>query len=143
MFVTISSLILFLNATIASNIEDTHHLPEIEEKNIPAIEITISVEENVKHYFSDIPILAKVAFCESTFRHYDENGDVIRGDVDSRDVGVMQINEYYHGSQARKIGIDLTTLDGNMKFARLLYNDQGLAPWSASKPCWSKTIAMK
>ena len=106
MFVTISSLILFLNATIASNIEDTHRLPEIEEKNIPTIEITISVEEDVKRYFSDIPILAKVAFCESTFRHHDENGDVIRGDVDSRDVGVMQINEYYHGSQARKIGID-------------------------------------
>ena len=97
-----------------------------------------TVKEAVKDYFKDIPILAKVAECESEFRQVDENGDVLRGVANPFDVGVMQINEKYHLDRAEAAGINIYTLAGNLKYARALYNQSGTAPWSASQPCWSK-----
>ena len=96
----------------------------------------LTTEEAVKAYFHDIPVMTTVAFCESTFRHYDANGNVLRGVVNGSDVGVMQINTYYHGSTAKKLGLDLTTMEGNMAYARYLYEEQGTAPWVHSQPCW-------
>jgi hypothetical protein len=103
----------------------------------------MTVEEAVKTYFSDIPVMIQIARCESTFRHTLEDGTVLRGKVDSADTGVMQINMRYHGGKARELGLDLTDIHDNMKYARNLYERQGTQPWSASAPCWSKTIAMK
>lgn len=96
-----------------------------------------SVEQYVHTYFSDTPILAKVAKCESRFRQYDSKGNAMRGMV-KEDVGVMQINEYYHKDTAEKLGLDIYTLDGNIAYAKYLYEKEGTAPWSASELCWSK-----
>lgn len=102
----------------------------------------IDTEAVVREYFSDIPVMIQVARCESTFRHNDASGAVLRGVVDNRDTGVMQINTYYHGVTAEKLGLDLENLQDNMAYARGLYERQGTQPWSASAPCWSKTLAM-
>lgn len=102
--------------------------------------IDARIKAEVTTYFSDVPTLARVAYCESTYRHYDEEGEVLRGLVDSRDVGVMQINEHYHLDTATKLGFDIHTLEGNMGYARHLYEKQGLQPWSASRPCWDKDL---
>ncbi len=99
-------------------------------------------EAIVREYFSDIPVMIQVARCESTFRHNLADGSVLRGKVDSRDTGVMQINSHYHGQAAEKLGLDLENLHDNMEYARGLYERQGTQPWSASAPCWSKTLAM-
>ncbi|HRH25935.1 MAG TPA: hypothetical protein PLF31_00455 [Candidatus Paceibacterota bacterium] len=96
------------------------------------------IAQTVKAYFAATPILAEIAFCESTLRHYDSSGKVLRGKVDSADVGVMQINERYHKKTAEKLGLDLLTLEGNLAYAEYLYKKSGSQPWSASKPCWSK-----
>ena len=96
-----------------------------------------SVEEFVKDYFSDVPIMAEVARCESTFRHYDENGNVLRGVVNRSDVGVMQINEYYHLKRSKELGINIYSIEGNVEYARYLYDKQGLQPWRASSRCWA------
>ncbi len=94
------------------------------------------VEDVVKDYFKDIPILVKVAKCESHFRQVDGNGEVLRGIANSFDVGVMQINEKYHLERSQNMGVNIHSLAGNLEYARALYNDSGTAPWSASKPCW-------
>jgi hypothetical protein len=114
-------------------------LPVSLSENIDAKAIApiATVENVVKDYFKDIPILVKVAECESHFRQVDENGDVLRGVKNSFDVGVMQINEKYHLERSEKMGINIHSLDGNLEYARALYNDSGTAPWSSSKPCWS------
>jgi len=101
--------------------------------------IDARIQKEVKTYFNDVPALARVAYCESTFRHFDEDGEVLRGLVDSRDVGVMQINEHYHLDTATKLGYDIHSLEGNMGYARHLYEKQGLQPWSASRSCWDNT----
>jgi hypothetical protein len=104
-----------------------------------------NVEKSVKEYFKDIPILVEVARCESHFTHLNpETKKVIRGKINNRDVGVMQINEYYHNITAKKMGLDLSNFKDNMAYARYLYEREGTRPWSASKACWqSRHIAMK
>jgi hypothetical protein len=94
----------------------------------------------VQEYFADAPIMAKIAWCESTWRQFDSKGNPLRGIVNASDVGIMQINEYYHSATATKLGLDLHTLEGNMAYGRYLYETQGTAPWIHSKPCWSKYL---
>ena len=99
-----------------------------------------STEELVREYFADTPDLVSVAWCESHFRQFDQNGEVFRGEVNPSDVGVTQINTYYHKDTAEKLGMDLYTLEGNAKYAKYLYRKEGLTPWKASSPCWNKLI---
>lgn len=101
----------------------------------------VDTETAVRDYFSDIPVMVQVARCESTFRHTLADGSVLRGRVDNRDVGVMQINTYYHGDTADQLDLDLESLYDNMAYARYLYEKQGTQPWSASEPCWGRTLA--
>lgn len=96
------------------------------------------VEAYVRDYFADTPILADISRCESHFRQYSTTGGVFHGEIVYEDLGVMQINEYYHGAEAKKLGYDLTTIDGNLAFARYLYEKQGTQPWSASAACWNR-----
>jgi hypothetical protein len=104
-----------------------------------------TVEKRVREYFHDIPLMAEVARCESGFEQVDKNtGSVKRGFVNANDVGVMQINERYHSDTAKKLGFDLHTLEGNLDYARYLYEHQGTQPWSASRPCWgNKDLAVR
>lgn len=102
-----------------------------------------STEAIVRSYFSDIPVMIQVARCESTFRHTLPDGTVLTGVVDSADTGVMQINKRYHEKTAIDLGLDLNEIEDNLAYARYLYEKQGTQPWSASAPCWSKTIAMR
>ncbi len=97
-----------------------------------------SPKEFVESYFADVPIMIKVAHCESRFRQYGTDGSVFRGIVNDLDVGIMQVNEYYHSSTAEKLGLDLYTIQGNVAYARYLYEKQGTAPWVSSEPCWGK-----
>ncbi len=95
-------------------------------------------ELKVRAYFSDIPVLIEVARCESQFRHIDKAGNLLRGTITSDDLGVMQINEYYHGDSAKRLNLDITSLNGNMEYARRLYEKYGTEPWNASSKCWKK-----
>ena len=99
------------------------------------------VEQTVREYFADIPIMAEIARCESTYRHYLPDGKVLRGKVDDDDTGVMQINTRYHQQKADQLGLDLTNIYDNMAYARDLYERQGTQPWSASAPCWKNHVA--
>lgn len=95
-----------------------------------------TVEEYVRDYFKDIPVMAEIARCESTFRHVTKEGTIVRGEVNPDDIGVMQINEFYHTTTADTLGHDLYTLEGNLEYARSLHERKGTSPWSASKACW-------
>lgn len=105
------------------------------------IEKKMSTEEYVRNHFADTPILAEIARCESQFRQFDKKtGEVLRGVVNDRDVGVMQINEYYHLETAEKANINIYTLEGNLEYGRKLYKQFGTDPWNSSKPCWGKKV---
>ncbi|MEK9131938.1 MAG: hypothetical protein AAB447_03445 [Patescibacteria group bacterium] len=100
-----------------------------------------TLESHVREYFKDTPILAEVARCESTFRHIVSDGSVLRGRANSKDIGVMQINEIYHAKTATKKGLDLENLDDNLAYAKYLYEKEGLRPWMSSSKCWKPSLA--
>lgn len=104
-----------------------------------------ATQDHVEEYFADIPVMADIAYCESRFRQYDASGNLFRGKVDSADVGVMQVNERYHKAESAKLGYDIHTLEGNLGYARHLYETQGVQPWKSSAPCWNaeNTFALK
>ncbi len=101
---------------------------------------TVSTEAYVQDYFKDVPILAEISRCESTFRQFGSDGRVIRGKVNTGDIGVMQINKYYHEDDAAKLGFDIYTIDGNLGYAKWLYQKYGSDPWSSSSKCWKQAL---
>jgi hypothetical protein len=107
------------------------------------LETKEGLEAYVKDYFKDEPVLYEIAKCESTMRHTLPSGSVIRGKVNSSDVGLMQINEIYHLKKAKSLGFDIHTLEGNMAYAKYLFEKEGVQPWSSSSKCWKKTEAYK
>ncbi len=110
-------------------------------KDISKIKKSITVEEYVRNYFSDIPIMIEIARCESRFRQYDANGKAIRGEQNKSDRGVMQINEYYHNKSSVRFGYNIFTLKGNTSYARVLFEKYGVKPWKSSISCWGNTTA--
>ncbi len=106
----------------------------------PVVKVPKSVEEMVKEYFKNDPIMAKVAWCESRNRQFEKDGvTVFRGKVNNDDVGVMQVNTYYHLKTSQKLGMDIMTLEGNLAYAKYLYDREGTVPWNSSSPCWRST----
>lgn len=97
-----------------------------------------SLEAYIEEYFEDTPVLADIAWCESRMRHFNKHGKILRGMVDSDDIGVMQINTRYHQETADKLDIDIYSLQGNLEYAEYLYEKQGTQPWNASRRCWDR-----
>lgn len=100
-----------------------------------------AMEAYLRQEFADTPILVDIARCESNFKQFDKDGNLIRGRVNSADVGVMQINEKYHDDTAKKLDLDLHTVEGNIAYAKHLYAEQGSKPWISSSKCWSGSVA--
>lgn len=122
-----------LGTPAETTVEATGSLQESGELIAP-----LTVKEKVTQYFSDLPILVDIAQCESHFRQTYKNGEIFRGVKNPLDVGVMQINEKYHLKESKKLGYDIYTTEGNMAYARYLYEKEGARPWLASSKCWAK-----
>ena len=88
--------------------------------------------------FKDFLILKKIAFCESTMRHFGSNGDVLSGKKVKEDTGLFQINKFFHEAEAASMGVDIRELNGNIQYAVQLYKEQGTKPWRSSSSCWAK-----
>jgi len=86
--------------------------------------------------------MTEIAECESRFRHFDKYGDILRGEENGQDVGVMQINERYHLDTAIELGHNLYTLDGNLAYAKYLYEKEGTTPWRSSVKCWDDAYSL-
>ena len=128
-----------LNTNVQIQTVEAHGHTRI--KGASFINGTLTTEEKVRTYFEDIPIMAEVAKCESRFKHINPStGSVIRGIVNPMDVGVMQINEYYHSSTATKLGLELENIEDNLAYARYLYEKEGTRPWNASRACWQNNL---
>jgi hypothetical protein len=138
---TLAFLLSSMYGTQAATIDNVDVQPNTTTKSAATVTTDRkAIEKYLNEHYSDTPILIEIARCESTFTHYDKNGVLIRGKVNKADVGVMQINEKYHLETAKKLGYDIHTVEGNVAYAKYLYKEFGASPWSASSPCWGKTI---
>ncbi|HYF12976.1 MAG TPA: transglycosylase SLT domain-containing protein [Candidatus Paceibacterota bacterium] len=96
-----------------------------------------TVNEYVREYFKDEPVLADIAQCESQMRQFDKNGNTIKNPTSSA-IGIMQIMASIHKGTAEKLGLDIYSVQGNLAYAKYLYDREGTTPWNASKNCWGK-----
>ena len=90
-----------------------------------------------KQRHSEDGLCLQVIVVRSAAKPFDALGNVLRGKANHADVGVMQINEKYHADQAKKLGYDIYTAEGNVAFAKYLYAKYGTDPWSSSEVCWA------
>jgi hypothetical protein len=141
-----------LTASIALAISAAFNVTPAQMAPLPApMPAVQTVEEYVRDYFdtTHTPILAEIAKCESQFRQFDKNGDVLKNSSGSSAIGLMQIMSSIHDSTADDLDIDIRTIQGNLAYAQYLYDKyedsygDGTLPWKASKSCWSKSQAYK
>lgn len=115
---------------------------------------TIAVKEEVspvvvkaKEKVKLLPELYPICACESsksgkktgTPRQFNSDGTVKRGKINPNDIGMCQINtepRNGHLVQAKKLGFDVFTEEGNINYANWLYKKKGSQPWNWSKDCW-------
>ncbi len=77
--------------------------------------------------FADTPQMISIAQCESSFQQYTPKGSTFTGGG-GRYIGVFQIGKG-HTNSAKKLGFDIYTLDGNLGYARYMYQYEGIQPW--------------
>ena len=94
-----------------------------------------NTERMVRKYYAKYPTLIKIAECESGFRQFDDDGRPLKNPGSSA-TGVMQLMASYHEKPARRMGLNIRTIDGNLRYALRLYKAEGTRPWKASKHCW-------
>jgi hypothetical protein len=129
-FFLVSSLYGSANVAVAQDVDNSLNTQS------KVVTKPITLESYVREYFIETPILAEIAKCESSFRQVGKDGNVLLGEVNKSDLGLLQVNKYYHGEKAEDLGFDLETVDGNLAYAKYLYDKEGTKPWSASKKCW-------
>lgn len=110
-----------------------YNAPEIETKEV-VVEVVSETEQQkverlIREEFVDAPIMVEVARCESRFKN-------VPGEL-SDDFGPFQINQV-HLPELKTLGLDRSKIEDNIRFARILYNRNGLKDWENSRHCWSK-----
>lgn len=113
-----------------------------------AIDPNIGVKTYVTEFFTDndaeemLPIIK----CESNFKHYGEDGEVLKNFAGSNAIGVAQIMSSVHpdpkilkrynrrnNTDLTEADFDLTTLEGNLGYALVLYTIRGVRDWECAK----------
>lgn len=101
--------------------------------------ITYATQEKVveKVVEVSVPVMDRIARCESTNTHFDKNGQVlVRGNTNRTvDVGRYQINSVWF-KKATELGLDVFKEEDNKKMAYWIYHNHGTEPWYASEKCW-------
>jgi hypothetical protein len=132
------SIILDTKIAEAYKVEEVQAVVTVIEPQPIQIEITYSearIKELIRETFkNNAATMIRVASCEGGIRD-DAPTNPTNGSFDK---GIYQVSEKYHGAEAKALGLDLHDVRDNIKFAKLLYDREGLTPWTASKHCWSK-----
>ena len=93
----------------------------------------VAAEKKVREFFKATPAMVEIARCESKFRQYTDSGNPLRS---NGMIGVFQFYESIHAPGAKALGLDLATLDGNLGYAKHVYETEGTTPWNGSRFCW-------
>jgi hypothetical protein len=95
-------------------------------------DLNAGVEARVAEAFADAPEMLPIAKCESGIRQFAPDGSVLRGGPGGRYVGIFQIDQPLHATWAASLGFDILTVDGNIGYARHLYDAKGTKPWGCA-----------
>jgi hypothetical protein len=136
LLLVITSLIIFVWGYSFTKTEEFIIASEPEIKTLDSEIDRLSIKYNVSS--STVRAVIK---CESSMYgsaiNYNRNAD---GSIWSTDYGWLQVNDYYHGSDMQKLGLEITNEWDSLEYGFMLMQNKGLAPWSASKHCWINKI---
>jgi len=92
---------------------------------------------------ADAEALIAIVNCESGFRQYDQNGNLLRNQTVKDVVGIMQLHSRFHPAPEviaafnRRHGttysvgdFNIKNPEGNVDYGIILFKVQGLRPWS-------------
>jgi len=99
-----------------------------------AVHNRAAVEKRVREVFASTSDMVDIARCESNFRQFTDAGKPFRGGADGGMIGVFQFNERVHTVEATALGFDLATLEGNLGYAKHIYDAEGATPWASCEP---------
>lgn len=89
--------------------------------------------------YRDYRILKEVIKCESNWRQYKDDGQLI---VSSGNIGLGQINKFAHETTYKSLGFNPEDPYDNLNFTVYLYKRDGLNPWQKwSGACWLPKIS--
>jgi hypothetical protein len=114
------------SATLASAATATSTSTELKD---PA-----AIEKRVREYFVTAPVMIEIAKCESKFRQFTDAGNVLRGGGSAGMIGIFQFYEVIHKSAAMALGFDIETVEGNIGYAKYVYDREGTRPWASCVP---------
>lgn len=97
-------------------------------------------EAEVRAAFSDVPAMIAIARCESKFTQFGKGGTALHGGYGGKMVGIFQVYSDIHAVYAKSLGMDIYTTEGNIAYARYLYQTEGTKPWLSSFPCWGNDV---
>ena len=101
----------------------------------PVVEVIVpqTIEEKIEYRLGSEFIA--IAECESNMRQFNQDGTVLISETS--DKGLFQINQV-HWERAEELDIDIDTVEGNIKFAHLLKEENGTGAWYKSEHCWNE-----
>lgn len=116
------------------------NVPATEQEVKPIVEeVKLTIEEQISLAFPEVKKeMLLIAKCESGNklhphgRQFNEDGTVLISKTS--DIGIFQINQV-HWPEAEELNIDIKTIEGNIEFAKLLYQRSGFKPWYMSNNC--------
>ena len=103
-------------------------------QHVLSLDDEITYYWNIYHPDVSTTTIKKIIECESHGQQSARNYKAVVG----VDVGLMQLNTYFHQKQAAQEGLDIYTEAGNLTYGFELMKAQGSKPWYWSKGCWSK-----
>lgn len=95
-------------------------------------------EADVRSAFADAPVMIAIARCESKFTQFGKGGTALHGGMGGKMIGIFQVYGDIHADYANARGMDVYTTEGNIAYARYLYEREGTKPWLSSFHCWEK-----
>ena len=100
----------------------------------PVIYVSTEPQPQLKTLMNIPSEMLRIAECESNSKQFNNDGSVLISPTN--DVGLFQLNIHSHKSNWERLGIDVYTLEGNIKYAMLLYEESGTKHWYMSSSCW-------
>ena len=94
------------------------------------------VSNYAEEYGVDLKLANAIISCES---RYNENAIGTLAVV-GEDVGLWQINSYFHKQTALSMGLDIYKVEDNIKYGFYLLSTEGVRHWYPSKLCWSAKL---
>lgn len=131
-------LALTANPAIAD--KKLSHLYAVSKAN-PVVDSAF-VKAYTEAYFRDIPVMIAIIECESGFRQYETDGRLLVSAVPGSSAsGAAQILYSTHKADwSDNPKTNITTLAGNLAFAREMYEKSGTSPWQPSRKCWKSRV---